>query len=136
MAPETAMGKELTGLADIYSLACTFYMALTGEHVFDAPTPMAVMLKHIQDEPPNIQEVAKFDTPKGFADVLMSCMDKEPANRPSSALDLYQRLDKLENEWDCQKAQDWWVSHVDLDKNENYSKTMSENFKTMLIDSE
>ena len=136
MAPETAMGKELTGLADIYSLACTFYMALTGEHVFDAPTPMAVMLKHIQDEPPNIQEVAKFDTPKGFADVLMSCMDKEPANRPNSALDLYQRLDELENEWDCQKAQDWWVSHVDLDKNENYSKTMSENFKTMLIDSE
>ncbi len=79
---------------------------------------------------------AKFDTPKGFADFLMSYFDKEPANRSSSVLDLYQRLDKLENEWACQEAQDLLVSNVGLDKNENYSKTISENSKTMLIDSE
>ncbi|MDD7984291.1 response regulator [Lentisphaera marina] len=134
MAPETAMGKELSGLADIYSLACTFYVALSGEHVFDAPTPMAVMLKHIQDEPVNIRDVAKFDTPKGFADVLMSCMSKEPADRPQSALDLYNKLDELEDEWTCQTAQDWWVSHVDLKQNEEYSQAMSDDFKTMVID--
>jgi DNA-binding NtrC family response regulator len=135
MAPETAMGKELTGAADIYSLACTFYVALSGEHVFDAPTPMAVMLKHIQDEPPNIKDVAKFDTPQGFADILMSCMEKEADQRPKSAIDLYNKLDALEDDWTCQKAQAWWESNVDLEKNESYSEAMSDEFKTLVIDS-
>ncbi|WDE98063.1 response regulator [Lentisphaera profundi] len=137
MAPETAMSKELSGLADIYSLACTFYVALTGSHVFDAPTPMAVMLKHIQDKPVDIREAAGFDMPEAFADILMRCLEKDPQKRPQSAGILYDELNKIPlDDWGGQIAKDWWSEYVDLKDNKEYSEAMSDTFKTMVIDPE
>ncbi|MBM3759958.1 MAG: serine/threonine protein kinase [Acidobacteria bacterium] len=49
MAPQLAEGNhaKVDGRADLYALGCVVYFLLTGKTVFEAPTPMALILKHI-----------------------------------------------------------------------------------------
>ena len=52
IAPEQALGEiDLDGRADIYATGCVGYWLLTGQLVFDAPTPMALLLHHAQTAP-------------------------------------------------------------------------------------
>ena len=49
MAPEQALGSaNVDGRADIYATGCVAYWLLTGQHVFAADTPMALLLHHAQ----------------------------------------------------------------------------------------
>jgi len=45
--------------------------------------------------------------------VILSCLEKEPDARPSSALDLYNQLEAcdLDSAWNQQQAKDWWQLH-------------------------
>ena len=44
--------RDLDGRADIYATGCVAYWLLTGQFVFTADTPMALLLKHAQTPPP------------------------------------------------------------------------------------
>ena len=54
MAPEQASGEPIDPRADIYALGVVLYEMLVGERPFVADTPIGVLLKHLQDEPPSI----------------------------------------------------------------------------------
>jgi serine/threonine-protein kinase len=51
IAPEQAMGASIDSRADIYAAACVAYWLLTGQLVFEADTPMQLMMHHAQTEP-------------------------------------------------------------------------------------
>src|SRR5258705_13027986 len=51
MAPERLAGKELDGRADIYSAGIIFYRLLTGHVPFEAPTPLEMVRKQLNDVP-------------------------------------------------------------------------------------
>ena len=52
MAPEVVFGEEpIDGRADLYSLACAAYWALTGQLLFQANTPAQMLLHHAQTPP-------------------------------------------------------------------------------------
>ena len=51
MAPEMAHGERADGRADLYSLGCVAYYLLTGRPVFEADTPIQVILKHVEQPP-------------------------------------------------------------------------------------
>ena len=52
IAPEQALGDaDLDGRADIYATGCVAYWLLTGQLVFTADTPMALLLHHAQTPP-------------------------------------------------------------------------------------
>src|SRR6185503_15532966 len=54
IAPEQARGdKNIDGRADIYSLGATFYQLVTGQTPYSGPTSMAIIAKHMTDEPPD-----------------------------------------------------------------------------------
>ena len=113
MAPEQAMGPDLDGRADIYATGCVAYWLLTGQFVFTAETPMALVLKHAQTPPPPPSTRTSVPIPAALDALVLSCLAKEPADRPQSARELSVRLGEIEgaDAWTQERAREWWARH-------------------------
>jgi eukaryotic-like serine/threonine-protein kinase len=83
LSPEQAGGKSVTPASDIYSLGVVAYECLAGRRPFDADSPMAVAMSHINDPPPPLPG----DVPPLLSDFVMRALDKDPARRQPSAGD-------------------------------------------------
>ena len=55
-SPEQIEGKELDGRADIYSLGCVAYEALTGAPTYEKESEVAMMYAHLLEPPPKLSE--------------------------------------------------------------------------------
>ena len=55
-SPEQIEGKELDGRADIYSLGCVTYEALTGAPTYEKESEVAMMYAHLLEPPPKLSE--------------------------------------------------------------------------------
>ena len=115
MAPEMIFGDRRTdGRADLYSLACAGYWALTGQTVFEASTATEMLLHHTQTPPAPPSQKSELPIPKALESILMTCLEKDPGNRPSSALELDAQLARVrcEEPWTDERAQAWWLAHA------------------------
>ena len=114
MAPELVSGERVDGRADLYSLACSAYWALTGQPLFQANTPGQMLLHHLQTIPPRPSEVSELPIPAELEAILMKCLEKDPAKRPSSALQLDQQLARVsfKQPWTEDRARAWWEAHA------------------------
>jgi serine/threonine-protein kinase len=113
IAPEQAMGGEVDGRADIYATGCLAYWLLTGELVFTADSPMKLLLHHVQTPPPRPSARTELPIPPALDDLVLSCLAKDPANRPQSARELSLRLGEVAGAgaWTQERAREWWVAH-------------------------
>jgi serine/threonine-protein kinase len=85
MAPEQLAGKEVTTKSDIYSLGLILYEILTGKRAFEASTlPELVKLRE-QGTMTSASSIVK-DLDPLIERVMLRCLDKDPAQRPASAL--------------------------------------------------
>jgi serine/threonine-protein kinase len=115
MSPEVIFGdRPIDGRADLYSLACSAYWALTGQLVFEASTPAQMLLHHAQSAPTPPSEVSELPIPRDLEAVLMQCLEKDPAHRPASASELESHLAglRLEESWTDDRARAWWDAHA------------------------
>ena len=115
MAPEIVSGERpIDGRADLYSLACTAYWAVTGRLVFEASTPLQMLLHHVETPPVPPSQMSELPIPKEFDTILMKCLEKNPANRFSSALELDAQLADVPpvGRWTQEKARAWWHMHA------------------------
>jgi len=55
VSPEQALGQSVTGQSDIYSLGVVLYEMLTGAVPFTADTPVAVAMRHVREDVPDVQ---------------------------------------------------------------------------------
>ncbi len=84
MSPEQVLGNPPTPSSDIYSLGVTLYLALTGKHPFMADNDVAIARMHVEATPKHVCTVNPR-VPRAVGDVVMWALNKQPAQRPSSA---------------------------------------------------
>ncbi|MEV5972189.1 protein kinase [Streptomyces sp. NPDC051921] len=76
LAPEQAMGQEVSGAADVFALGAVL-VAAAGGTAFGTGTPMGLMYRSVH-EPPDVTAV-----PGGLRPIVESCLAKEPGARPT-----------------------------------------------------
>ena len=93
IAPEQAAGDpDLDHRADIYALGVVTYEMLCGHPPFSGRSPQQVMQAHTNQKPEHIG-ARRHDTPAELAAVVMRCLEKLPADRPASAMEIAQKAE-------------------------------------------
>ena len=113
MPPERVVGGAADERSDLYSLGCVAYWMLTGRPVFMGE-PMAVMIHHARTAPQAPSKVGGPPIPERLEQIIMSCLEKAPDKRPSSAMELWQQLGEvtLPAPWTLERAEGWWCEHL------------------------
>jgi serine/threonine-protein kinase len=115
LSPEVAMGcRKIDGRSDLYSLGCTAYFLLTGQLLFDAPTPTAMAIAHVQTAPRPVSERCAVPIPAGLESIVMRLIQKNPDHRIQSARELGSRLRALSQReaWTPEHAEEWWETNI------------------------
>jgi len=114
MAPEVILGeRDVDQRADVYALGCVAYFLLTGEIVFEADTPMKMLLHHVQTPPTPPSQRTELPIPKEIDDLVLACLEKDPNKRPQDAEQLFRMTDQCRsNAWDRDAAKRWWEMHL------------------------
>jgi len=82
MSPEQCSGLTVDSRSDIYSLGCVFYEMLVGEPPLLGANSLQTMRKHIDQIPLKPSELRTIkDLSPNIENVIMRCLQKEPANR-------------------------------------------------------
>jgi len=93
MSPEQAKGDPIDGRSDLYSLGIMMYEALTGRPPFQGDTPMTVLVAHIKDPPAAMPRDGSIaHVPASVERAVLKCLEKDPDQRPQSALALVELL--------------------------------------------
>ncbi len=80
MSPEQAQGTEVDGRSDQYSLGVILYELITGQPPFEGETPVAVLIKHINDPLP-LPRTVNPDVPEAIERVILKATAKNPEDR-------------------------------------------------------
>ena len=87
MSPEQALGKPGDARSDIYSLGALLYQMVTGRLPFDADTPLAIVMQHVNDPVP-IPASFNPNIPPGLQDIILIALAKNPDDRYQTAGEL------------------------------------------------
>ena len=94
MSPEQLSGLELDPRSDLYSAGVVLFECLTGRVPFEADTPWSLVVKHLEEAPPDPRSLNP-EVPVALSQVVLKAMAKETDRRYQSAAELYEALAAL-----------------------------------------
>lgn len=83
MSPEQAMGCEINGRSDIFSLGAVLYEMLTGQYAFDGDSLPTIVYRVINEAPIDAASL-RSKLPAELSSLLARMLDKNPEARPDA----------------------------------------------------
>lgn len=111
MAPEAIRdASSADPRSDLYALGAVAYFLLTGTPVFSGRSPLETIHHHLQTEPEPPSKRLGRPLPADLEALVLSCLAKEPDERPESARALARALDAcaVNAPWNEAAAESWW----------------------------
>jgi hypothetical protein len=100
MAPEQFERLPLDGRTDLYALGCIFYFALTGRNPFEGETAPVIMAAHLAHHVSPLGQL-RPDLPPWVCDWVMWFINRQPADRPSSAQEALDTFQQQSQAWEA-----------------------------------
>ena len=95
MSPEQAAGDpDADHRTDVYAFGCMAFEMLSGNTPFHDLPPARLLAAHISEAPPPLDS-QRPDAPPEFERLIMRCLEKNPDDRPQSAVELVRALDSI-----------------------------------------
>ncbi len=91
MSPEQGRGDKVDRRSDLYSLGVVVFELFTGRVPFKGDTPIATIIKHMQEPPPLAGEAAR-GLPAPLLPVLRKALAKDPGQRYTTAAEMTEAL--------------------------------------------
>ncbi len=95
MSPEQALGQSGDERADIYSLGVLLFQMMTGQLPYEADTPLAVVMKHVNSPTP-LPVTFNPEIPDALQAIIVKAMAKIPDDRYATAAELAAALRQID----------------------------------------
>ena len=113
LSPEAIENPDdLDARSDLYAVGAVGYYLLTGTPVFDGRHVMEILQKHVTTAPEPPSQRLGRPVSEELEQLLLKCLAKNPADRPSSAGALADELTQCPAAvtWTKKDAQEWWTT--------------------------
>jgi serine/threonine-protein kinase len=94
MSPEQCRGESVDPRSDIYACGVLLYQLVTGNIPFAGDSVIDIALKHIRQPPPKPSNYLPF-MHKGLEQIILTALEKWPAQRQQSAEELKAQIQKI-----------------------------------------
>jgi HAMP domain-containing protein len=93
MAPEQLFGEPVDGRADVYATGAVLFECVTGRPVFEAPSLVALLARHLNDAPTDPRALNP-DVPDALGEAILRALARRPEERWSSAREFLHALEE------------------------------------------
>ncbi len=105
MSPEQAEGRTVDHRSDVFSLGIIFYEMAVGARPFHGDTPLSTLTSILRDTPKPITTMNPL-LPRHLGRIVRRCLEKDPARRYQTTIDLRNDLEDLKREIESGVATD------------------------------
>ncbi|MET0409945.1 MAG: serine/threonine-protein kinase [Polyangiaceae bacterium] len=112
MSPEAITSpSKVTFPRDLYAIGGVLFYLVTGREVFLGRTTIEVCTHQVRTPPDSPSAILGSPLPEALERLILSCLAKDPNERPASASEIEQILSTVAaSDWGQVQAKEWWDS--------------------------